>query len=83
MFLVPTAAVKGYSASFTLYIYSCGLLMFIVMLAPVRKKVAADILEQERNPWIKVAPNMASMWWFGLSATGCIAAMLYVWPVIK
>ncbi|MDR2987998.1 MAG: hypothetical protein LBV34_24490 [Nocardiopsaceae bacterium] len=83
IFLVPVAATKGYSLSHSLYMYSFGLLMFVIMLAPVRKKVAADILEQEKNPWIKVSPNIAALWWIGLSFTACTAAMIYLWPFIE
>lgn len=80
VFLVPAAAARGYSVSFTLYLYSCGLLMFVIMLAPVGKKVAADILEQERNPLTKVPLNAFSLYWIAISATGCIAAMVSLWP---
>ncbi|WAP55731.1 hypothetical protein [Streptomyces sp. S465] len=80
VFLVPSAAVKGYSVSFTLYLYSCGLLMMVIMLAPVRKRVAADIAEQEQKPWTKVPLNTFSLYWLTASATGCIAAMVLLWP---
>ncbi|MFF8590515.1 hypothetical protein ACF061_03570 [Streptomyces sp. NPDC015220] len=78
VFLVPTAVVKGYSVSFTLFLYSCVLLTIVIILVPVRKRVAADILEQERNPWVKVHVNTATLWWIGLSFVGCTAAMLYL-----
>jgi uncharacterized membrane protein len=83
VFLVPTAVVKGYSASFTLYLYCCVLLTIVVMLVPVRKKVAADVLEQERNPSTKVQLNTMSLWWIGLSLMGSIVAMLYIWPAMR
>ncbi|WP_018564765.1 hypothetical protein [Streptomyces sp. PsTaAH-124] len=83
VFLVPTALVKGYSAALTLYLYSCVLLMLVIMLVPVRKRVAADILEQERNPMTKVPLNAVSVWWLGLSLAGSIAAMLYFWPSVE
>ncbi|MET7988304.1 MULTISPECIES: hypothetical protein [unclassified Streptomyces] len=83
VFLVPTAVVKGYSASFTLYLYSCVLLTFVIMLVPVRKRVAADILEQEQKPWDKVPFNTASLYWVIFSFTGCIIAMLCIWPAIN
>jgi len=38
VFLLHEAAVKGYSVSHTLYFYSCALLMFVIMLAPVGKR---------------------------------------------
>ncbi|MEU6479902.1 hypothetical protein ABZ858_24050 [Streptomyces sp. NPDC047017] len=83
VFLVPSAAVKGYSVSFTLYSYSCVLLMIVVLLVPVRKRVAADVLEQERNPWTKVQLNSVSLWWIGLSLAAGIAAMLYLRPLVE
>lgn len=82
VFLVPNAAVKGYSVPFTLYLYSCVLLTFVIMLVPVKKKVAADILEQEQKPWEKVPLNMASLYWIAFSFTGCAIAMIYIWPAI-
>lgn len=81
--LVSNAAVEGYSASFTLYLYSCLLLAFVVMLVPVGKRVAADTLEQEQKPWDKVPLNTFSLYWFAFSSTGCIVAMLYIWPAIN
>ncbi|GAA5069743.1 hypothetical protein [Streptomyces similanensis] len=83
VFLVPTAAAKGYSVPFTLYLYSCVLLTIVIILAPVRKRVSADILEQEQNPWIKVQASSAVLWWIGLSFAGCTAAMLYFRPFIE
>jgi hypothetical protein len=83
VFLVPTAAVKDYSLSFTLYVYISGLLMFVIMLVPVRKRVAADISEQEQNPWTKVQPDTFAMWWIALSAMGCIAGSIYLWSFLK
>ncbi|MFJ3821759.1 hypothetical protein [Streptomyces nodosus] len=79
LFLVPSAAAKGYSVSLTLYLYSCVLLTLVVMLVPVRKKVAADILEQEQKPWVKVPLNTFTWYWIPLSLTGCLAAMVYLW----
>lgn len=82
IFLLPNAAIKGYSVSHTLYFYSCALLMFVIMLAPVAKRVAADILEQEQKPWEKVPLNTFSLYWIAVSATGCIVGMVYLWPVL-
>ncbi|MCX5096625.1 hypothetical protein OOK36_49530 [Streptomyces sp. NBC_00365] len=81
--LVSSAVAEGYSASFTLYLYSCILLTFVVILAPVGKRVAADILEQEQKPWDKVPLNTFSLYWVAFSSTGCIVAMLYIWPAIN
>ncbi len=83
VFLAPAAVVKGYSASYTLYLYSCVLLTFVIMLVPVRKKIAADILEQEQKPWEKVPFNMASFYWIAYSFTGCVIAMLCLWPTVQ
>jgi hypothetical protein len=83
VFLVPTAAAKSYSLSFTLYIYSSGLLMFVIMLMPIRKRVAADITEQEQKPWDKVPLNTFSLYWIAVSITVCAGGMAYLWPFIK
>lgn len=83
VFLLSSAVVEGYSASFTLYLYSCLLLSFVVMLVPVGKRVAADTLEQEQKPWDKVPLNTVSLYWFAFSSTGCIIAMLCIWPAIN
>ncbi|GAB7106977.1 membrane protein [Streptomyces phaeofaciens JCM 4814] len=82
IFLLPNAAIKGYSVSHTLFIYSGVLVMFIVMLVPVAKKVAADIAEQEQKPWDKVPLNAFSLYWMVGSATGCVAAVAYLWPFL-
>ncbi|MFD4613561.1 hypothetical protein ACFWOT_36985 [Streptomyces sp. NPDC058440] len=83
VYLVPAAAIKDYSVSLTLYLYSSVLLTFVIMMVPARKRIAADILEQEQNPGIKVQVNTATLWWLGLSLTGCIAAMVYFRPFIE
>ncbi|MBC2868006.1 hypothetical protein [Streptomyces mexicanus] len=82
VFLVPTAVLRGYSLPHTLYLYSCVLLMFVIMLVPVRKRVMADIVEQRQKPWEKVPFNTVSLYWVTFSATGCIIAMIYLWPVL-
>lgn len=82
-FLLSRAVVEEYSASFTLYLYSCILLTFVIMLAPIGKRVAADTLEQEQKPWDKVPLNTFSLYWFAFSSTGCIIAMVYIWPAIN
>ncbi|MGW0084289.1 hypothetical protein [Streptomyces sp. NPDC003393] len=82
MFLFPNAAIKGYSVSHTLYFYSCALVMFVVMLAPVAKKVASDIAEQEAKPWEKVPLNTFSLYWMAGSATACIVGVVYLWPLL-
>jgi hypothetical protein len=83
IFLLPNAAIKGYSVSHTLYFYSCALVMFVIMLAPVAKKVAANIAEQEEKPWDKVPLNSFSLYWMVGSATGCCAGMAYLWPLLS
>ncbi|MEU9478068.1 hypothetical protein [Streptomyces sp. NPDC048191] len=83
IFLLPDAAIKGYSASHTLYFYSCTLVMFLIMLVPVAKRVASDIAEQEEKPWAKVPLNTFSLYWILGSATGCIAGVAYLWPFVE
>ncbi len=82
VFLLPNATVKGYSVSHTLYFYSCALMMFVIMLVPVAKRVAADIAEQEAKPWDKVPLNTFSLYWMAGSATGCVVGMVYLWPFL-
>jgi hypothetical protein len=82
IFLLPNATIKGYSVSHALYIYSCTLVMFIIMLVPVAKRVASDIAEQEEKPWDKVPLNTFSLYWMLGSATGCIAGGVYLWPFL-
>ncbi|MFH9086960.1 hypothetical protein [Streptomyces sp. NPDC017673] len=82
VFLLPNAVVKGYSVSHTLYFYSCALVMFVVMLVPVARRVASDIAEQEEKPWAKVPLNTFSLYWMAGSATGCIAGVVYLWPLL-
>lgn len=82
VFLVPAAVARGYSLSHTLYLYSCVLLMFVIMLVPVRNRVMADIVEQQQKPWEKVPFNTVSLYWVTFSATGCIIAMICLWPVL-
>ncbi|MFF4211061.1 hypothetical protein ACFYZE_17250 [Streptomyces sp. NPDC001796] len=81
--LVPAAVVRGYSLSHTLYLYSCVLLAFVVMLVPVRKRVMADIVEQQRKPWEKVPFNVVSLYWVAFSFTGCVIATVCLWPVLE
>ncbi|MET7893882.1 hypothetical protein ACGFY3_26180 [Streptomyces mirabilis] len=81
--LVPNAMVKGYSFSFTLYLYCCVLLGFIVLLVPVRKKIMADTLEQEQKPWDKVPLNTVTLYWMPISITVCIIGAVLLWPVLK
>ncbi|MFK4149622.1 hypothetical protein [Streptomyces sp. NPDC004065] len=80
VFLLPNAAMNGYSVSHTLYFYSGALLMFVIMLVPVAKKVAADIAEQEAKPWEKVPLNTFALYWMAGSSTACVAAVVYLWP---
>lgn len=81
-FLLPNAAVKGYSVSQTLYLYSSVLVMFVIMLVPVAKRVASDIAEQEAKPWEKVPLNTFSLYWMLGSATACIAGAAFLWPFL-
>jgi hypothetical protein len=83
IFLLPNAAIKGYSVPHTLYFYSCALLMFVIMLVPVAKRVASDIAEQEAKPWDKVPLNTFSLYWMAGSATGCVVGVVYLWPFLS
>ncbi|MFD6528998.1 hypothetical protein [Streptomyces sp. NPDC060184] len=78
--LLPDAAVRGYSVPVVLYIYSSLLLMVVAMLAPVAKRVGADILEQEQNPWRKVPLNTFSLYWFTGVIPVCVTAAVCFWP---
>ncbi|MFD8204664.1 hypothetical protein [Streptomyces sp. NPDC059701] len=83
LFLLPNAAVKGYSVPRTLYVYSGVLLMFVIMFVPVAKKMAADIAEQEEKPWDKVPLNTFSLYWILGSATICTGAGAYLWQFVE
>ncbi|WP_399886826.1 hypothetical protein ACGH7X_20365 [Streptomyces sp. BBFR51] len=82
LYLVPNAAFEGYSVPQTLYFYSSALMTFVIMLAPIAKKVAADIKEQEEKPWDNVPVNTFSLYWMIGSATACIAGVAYFWPIL-
>ncbi|MER5602983.1 hypothetical protein [Streptomyces sp. NPDC002265] len=82
IYLLPSAMVKGYSASHALYIYSVALAMFIVMFVPVAKRVAADIVEQEEKPWLKVPLNSFAWYWMLGVFTVFAAGMAYLWPFL-
>ena len=79
LFLWASAVVKGFTAAETLFLYSSILLIFVIAFAPVRKRIAADILEQEQNPGIKVQPNMLAMWWIAMSIGITMLAVIAVW----
>ncbi|GAA5057321.1 hypothetical protein [Streptomyces similanensis] len=83
LYLLPNAAIKGYSTSHALYIYSGVLAMFVIMFVPVAKRVASDIAEQEEKPWVKVLPNTFALSWMLGSATACTAGMVYLWPFLS
>ncbi|WP_432133248.1 MULTISPECIES: hypothetical protein [unclassified Streptomyces] len=77
--LLLFAVVKSYSVATTLYFYSATLLIFVVMVAPVRNRVAADILKQEQNPDIKVKLNTLSLVWVTFSMLLSIGVVVGVW----
>ncbi|MEU0444203.1 hypothetical protein [Streptomyces tendae] len=52
------------------------------MLAPIAKKVAADIREQEEKPWDKVPLNTFSLYWMTGSGTACTGAGTYLWQYL-
>ncbi|MFF3981268.1 hypothetical protein [Streptomyces sp. NPDC001828] len=78
-FLWVSAAVKGFTAAETLFLYSSILLIFVIAFAPVRKRVAADIRGQERNPGIKVQPDMFALWWIFMSIGIAVLAVIAAW----
>jgi hypothetical protein len=77
--LLLFALAESYSFAVTLYLYAAILLTFLVMIVPVRKWVAADILEQERNPDIKVKVHTPSLVWITFSMFVMIAIVVGVW----
>ncbi|MEV6673561.1 hypothetical protein [Streptomyces sp. NPDC051162] len=79
LFLWASAAVKGFTAAETLFLYSSVLAIFVIAFAPVRKRIAADILEQEQNPGIKVQPNVFALWWIAMSMTIATLAVIAAW----
>ncbi|MFE9453874.1 hypothetical protein [Streptomyces sp. NPDC006739] len=83
VFLLPNAVTKGYSVSHTLYFYSCALLMLVIMLAPVAKRVAADIAEQEEKPWDRVPLNSVSLYWMCGSAAACTVGVVCLWSFVS
>ncbi|MGW2281052.1 hypothetical protein [Streptomyces sp. NPDC001770] len=78
--VLPDAAVKGYSVPVTLYVYSSLLLMFVAALAPVAKRIGADIVEQEQNPWRKVPLDTFALYWMTGTFTVCVTAAICFWP---
>jgi hypothetical protein len=77
--LLLFALAKSYSLAVTLYLYAAILLTFLVMIVPVRKWVAADILKQEQNPDIKVKVHTPSLVWITFSMFVMIAVVVGVW----
>ncbi|MFD7701946.1 hypothetical protein [Streptomyces caelestis] len=73
------ALLNDYSLSLTLYLYASALLIFLVMIVPVRKWVAADILRQEQNPDIKVKLHGPSTAWIILSMLVSMGIVIGVW----
>ncbi|MDH2389020.1 MULTISPECIES: hypothetical protein [Streptomyces] len=73
------AAAKGYMVAEILYLYSAVLVMFVVMIAPVRKWVGADIAKQEDNPDIKVKAHAPSLWWIFGSGFVMLITVMAVW----
>ncbi|MFJ9006503.1 hypothetical protein [Streptomyces canus] len=77
--LLMYALAKSYSFSVTLYLYSSILMMFVIMIVPVRKRVAAEILEQEEHPDIKVKVDALSLVWITFSLFVTMGAVVAVW----
>ncbi|RKN37190.1 hypothetical protein [Streptomyces hoynatensis] len=77
--MVGSSGTKGVSFPAALYLYSAVLLLLVVMIAPVRKSVAADILRQEQNPDVKVELNGVAMTWITVSLLAGLLAVVGVW----
>ncbi|MGW8066737.1 hypothetical protein ACVV2G_31755 [Streptomyces ziwulingensis] len=73
------ALARSYSLSVTLYFYAAVLLMFLVMIVPVKKWVSADILEQERNPDKQVKLHTPSLIWITFSMFCMVGVVVGVW----
>lgn len=73
------AMVKDYPLSVTLYLYASILLILLIMIVPVRKWVAADILKQEQNPDIKVKLHGPSLAWITFSMFVTMGIVIGVW----
>ncbi|MFC8873153.1 hypothetical protein ACFUAC_36840 [Streptomyces sp. NPDC057148] len=73
------AVVRGYSLSVTLYFYAAILLIFLVMIVPVKKWVSADILEQEQNPDTQVKLHTPSFIWIIFSMFCTVGLVVGVW----
>ncbi|GGV80748.1 hypothetical protein GCM10010512_00570 [Streptomyces thermoviolaceus subsp. thermoviolaceus] len=80
---VANAAAEGNSVDLTLHLCSSISLMFVIMLVPVAKKVAADIEEQERKPWTKVPLTSFSLCWMATTAAVCVAGTACGWPFVE
>ncbi|WP_053852594.1 hypothetical protein [Streptomyces sp. NRRL B-24085] len=77
--LLMYAVANSYSASVTLYLYSSVLLMFLVVILPVRKRVASEILEQEENPDSEVKVDGLSLAWITFSLLVTMGIVIAVW----
>ncbi|MFD9025568.1 hypothetical protein [Streptomyces parvulus] len=77
--MLSYALARSYSLSVTLYFYAAILLTFVIMIAPVKKWVAADILEQERNPSTEVKLHTPSLVWITFSMLCMVGATVGVW----
>ncbi|MEU3899476.1 hypothetical protein [Streptomyces sp. NPDC045251] len=73
------ALVRSYSLSVTLYFYTAILLIFLVMIVPVRKWVSADILKQEQNPDAQVKLHTPSFIWIIFSMFCTVGLVVGVW----
>ncbi|MFF4603559.1 hypothetical protein ACFY12_12565 [Streptomyces sp. NPDC001339] len=73
------AAAKSYLLAEILYLYSAVLLMFVVMIAPVKKWIGADIAKQEAHPDIKVKAHGPSLAWVFGSGLVMLVAIVAVW----
>ncbi|MFC9058110.1 hypothetical protein ACFTXB_08640 [Streptomyces sp. NPDC057074] len=77
--MLSYALARSYSLSVTLYFYVAILLTFVVMIAPVKKWVSADIVEQERNPSADVKVHTPSLVWITFSMLCMVGATVGVW----
>ncbi|MET8895092.1 hypothetical protein [Streptomyces albogriseolus] len=77
--LLLSALGEKWSLPEALYFYTASLLMLLVMIVPVSKRVAADILRQEQHPEVQVKLHTPSAVWIFCSMIVSLAVVVGVW----
>ncbi|WP_431990371.1 hypothetical protein [Streptomyces albogriseolus] len=77
--LLLSALGEKWSLPEALYFYTASLLMLLVIVVPVSKRVAADILRQEQHPEIQVKLHTPSAVWISCSLIVSLAVVVGVW----